>query len=512
MELQALARNGDDALDVGRRQIVASTPAKRDTKVKPFLYLAAIAAALGGLIFGYDIAGAGATFVMDGFRIHFGWDCPVEPATMCVPATSGQEAFDKGLINGLFAIGAAAGALINPYIADNYGRRLALCVSNVVFIAGATTQSLAPVMHIMWTGRVFSGMGIGMLSMVVPVYIAEMAPEHARGKLGTLWQIAIVFGILLASAANLELEKWSEGWRISYGGNILFSLMLLASVLFLPESPRWLAAHGTEAELLVALHKVRFENEVVAEAARLREEAIKEKCLRQASWREIFARDNSMRYRVLLGCALQAFQQLCGINAIMFYAPDILATFFSSRQAIMGAFILNGINFCATFITLHTVDKFGRVKLLVSGGSIMSVALLANAVLASTEETLTTGWFVIAFAAVFIIGFAYSWGPVVWIYCSEIFPLRARGKATGLTTMTNWLATALVGAIFPAAQNASLTGCFIFFGCMIFAGVIVVYLFATETAGKTVLEIDEACANHTPKLQRWVKTEAYSRV
>jgi MFS family permease len=186
----------------------------------------------------------------------------------------------------------------------------------------------------------------------------------------------------------------------------------------------------------------------------------------------------------------------------MFYAPDILTTFFTEEAAIRGTFILNLINFLATFITVFTVDRFGRVKLLIYGGIIMFATLVANAVLSSLSETITVGWCVIAVCAVFIIGFAFSWGPVVWIVCSEMFPYRTRGKSTGLTTMTNWLCTTIVGAVFPVASTASLSGCFAFFAVAIFIGNWVVYLCQVETAGLNSLEIEAAYKAHKPALKR----------
>jgi len=371
-------------------------------------------------------------------------------------------------------------------------------LSTSVFIIGAGIQTYAPYMWVMWIGRIFSGMGVGMLSMAVPVYIAECSPEHTRGMLGTLWQIAVTAGILIASAANLGLQKWSEGWRLSYGGNIIFALLLLMCLIFMPESPRWLAAHASEKDLARALKKVHYEDEIEKEALKLREEVEQEKLLGVASWREVLAKDNHL----LLGMSFQAFQQLCGINAIMFYAPDILNKFFTEDQAIKGTFGLNLINFLATFITTATVDRFGRVKLLVSGGLLMLFALVVNAIMSSLDQTVAIGWVVLVFAAIFIIGFAFSWGPVVWIVCAEMFPYRTRGKSTGMTTMTNWLCTTLVGAVFPVASTASLSGCFAFFSVAIAIGVIVVYLFQVETANLTSIQIEASYKAHKPTLKR----------
>jgi sugar porter (SP) family MFS transporter len=327
--------------------------------------------------------------------------------------------------------------------------------------------------------------------------------EHMRGRLGTLWQIAVTLGILIASACNIGLQKWDEGWRLSYGGNILFSLVLLGCLAFMPESPRWLAANGSDEELMAALKKTRFEEDIEHEVAELQEETAEEKNEGKARWKEVFSKKNNMLYRVLLGMSLQLFQQLSGINAIMFYAPDILNTFFTQEQSVIGTFVLNVINFLSTFITVWAIDRFGRVKLLASGGLIMLGALIANAILAAQPQTIEIGYIVIVFSALFIVGFAYSWGPVVWVVCSEMFPLRHRGKATGLSTATNWVATTLVGALFPAASTASLSGCFTFFAVMIACGTLVVHFFEVETANKTILEIDEAFADHKPRLRRW---------
>jgi sugar porter (SP) family MFS transporter len=438
---------------------------------------------------------------MDGFQEHFGWECAAD-AVNCIPSTEREQDRDKGLINGLFGTGATFGALMNPYVASNYGRRPALTVATCVFIIGASIQTAAPEMWVMWLGRIFSGMGVGMLSMVVPVYIAECAPDHRRGMLGTMWQVAVTAGILIASAANLGLKNWKDGWRLSYGGNIVFAIALLMCLIYMPESPRWLAANATDEELLHALKKLRYDDEIESEIMQLREEVTEEKKIGNASWSEVFSTDNSMRKRLILGMSLQGFQQLCGINAIMFYAPDILNTFFTEDQAIAGTFALNTINFLATFITVATIERFGRVKLLVTGGVIMFFSLIINAILSSLGQTLTIGYCVLTFASLFIIGFAFSWGPVVWVVCSEIFPVRHREKATGLTTMTNWIFTTLVGGVFPFASSASLTGCFGFFAGAIAVGITVVYFFLPETANLSILQIDSAFKAHKPVLKR----------
>ena len=472
---------------------------KNQPRTRGFVVILACCAALGGFIFGYDIGGAGGTFGMDGFRQHFGWDSNGEQVV-----SDSKIAFDKGMINGLFGVGAMLGALINPYLADRLGRRICLLISTSTFIVGAAIQVCSPAsaMGVMWAGRVVGGIGIGMLSMCVPVYIGEASPAHIRGTLATLWQLATTFGILIASSANVGLEHEDWGWRVSYGGNILFALLLLVSLVFLPESPRWLAGKEKTEEMRAVLHRLRFEDEVEAEAAQLTAEVEEERHIGTASWAEIFSTANSLRYRLILGCVLQMFQQLSGINSVMFYAPDILKTFFSNTISLYGALGLNIVNFLATFITVYAIDRYGRVKLLLAGGVTMTAGCIAMCVLSAIPGNQTVGIVVIVCAAIFVISFAYSWGPIVWVVDAEIFPQRSRGKAVGLCTATNWLFTTVVGATFPIAQEASLAGCFAFFAVFIGLGSVCVYFFLPETANLSILQIDTVFHNWKPSIVR----------
>lgn len=183
----------------------------------------------------------------------------------------------------------------------------------------------------------------------------------------------------------------------------------------------------------------------------------------------------------------------------MFYAPQIIAEFFGDKGGIYGALALNVVNFFSTFITVATVDRFGRVKLLFTGAMVMFIALVPNAILASLDQTDTVGVFVVIFCALYVVGFAYSWGPIVWVVCAEMYPLRERGKANGLSTFTNWFWTTVVGAIFPHASAASLSGCFGFFAGVVFVAIFFVYMYLPETKNLNMLEIDEAFKNHKPK-------------
>jgi len=252
-------------------QVTASAVSKtvdephRKVQLRPFVYLVAVVAALGGLLFGYDIGGSGGTFVMQGFREHFGWPWPIpveDPAYVL-----GQQ----GWINALFTLGALVGAVPAGSIADAVGRRRTIYSAALLFTIAASVQTGAVNMDMMYVGRFFGGIAIGMVSAIVPMYISECAPEHFRGQLSTMWQLAVTIGIVLAGILNIPLSSWEEGWRISYGGNIVFSSTLFFMMLFvMPESPRWLAAKDKDDAAEQVLKKLRFDYEVQPELAEIK--------------------------------------------------------------------------------------------------------------------------------------------------------------------------------------------------------------------------------------------------
>ncbi len=207
-----------------------------------------------------------------------------------------------------------SGAMVAPMVFDKMGRKVCMYGAAWTFILGAALQTAAVNMPMLYIPRLLSGFGIGALSMCSPVYIAELAPEHRRGQLGTLWQVAITAGIVLVSILNIWLADWSNGWRISYGGNIVFALILVGMLSVMPESPRWLLAQDRPADARAALLKVRFEDQMDREMETIVLEVHEEREAGRATWKEVFSVENKMRYRVYLGCALQSIQQLSGVS------------------------------------------------------------------------------------------------------------------------------------------------------------------------------------------------------
>lgn len=470
-----------------------------DKRIKPFMILVSCVAACSGILYGLDLGGIGASFLMQSFRYHFDWSC--EDGKCYVDKETIDR--DKGFISLFFGLGATVGSLVSPYFAEKHGRRPCLSLSTLVYIAGAALQTTAANMQVLWLGRFVTVTGIGMLSMVAPVYIAESAPQHARGALGIFYDLATVSGISVAAAANLGLKEWHAGWKMAYGLGLVFAAILLFSLLaFMPESPRWLCANATEEEMLKSLSQLRYEDELQAEKIKLQGEIQEAQELGEASWREVFSNSKMMRRRVLLGFFFFAIQQLSGGSAVHFYAPDILNTFFSEDEAILWAFGLTLVTCVSTALTAVVVDRYGRTKLLVYGGAMMTACLFLLAFFSTKDDKSWTGWVIIVTAVIYYVAFALSWGPTLYVLCAEIFPYRTRGKATGLTTMSHWLAATIVGAVFPVASTVSLTSCFVFFGFCALAGTLTVYFLQVETNGMTSAQIDEAFLNHKPTFKR----------
>lgn len=518
--MSSLRRNSLEELLVGAKQLSVLDPDR--SKLKPFVILVALCASLGGMIFGFQLTGSGGTFVMEGFKEQFGWICS-ESDSQCTPLSESEIETERSLISALMTIGATFGALINPRFVEKWGRVSNLRQGNIVFILGAAICSASSTIEVLYAGRFISGLGIGMLALCVPVYIGEVSPATYRGALTTLWQFGVTLGMLTGQGANIGLAKVEWGWRLSYGANIIFAIMFLVGLFtFLPESPRYIAAKISsrvaaedveqplvtellakhESKLRSIMKKLRYEQDVDHSVENIQKEVQEDIERGDATWREVFSTEKKMLYRVLLGISLQALNQLSGNEAINFYAPTILESMFGSKSILM-SFILGIINFVAVCVGILLVDRVGRIPLFLVGGVAMLISQICSAIYqsyahpSSTVDTLF-------FTSLAIFSFAYhsTWGPLAWDICSEMFPLRERAKAVGLTTMSNFLFNTVVAASFSFTIEASPSGSFAFFCCAIFLNLTLVYLFLPETAHKTSLEIDRAFSEHKPKLCR----------
>lgn len=514
--LQRYPSNNSDDPEYGTKNDHQPSPSQR-SRLKPYAILVTATASLGGLIFGFQLTGAGGTFVMSGFREHFGWACAPED-TDCVPLSDSQVDTERAIISAMLTIGATIGALANAYIVEKWGRIADLKLASFIFIAGALICALAPSIGVMYAGRLVAGFAIGMYALCVPVYIAECSPVDYRGQLMTCWQFGVTTGMLAGQGVNIGLEKVDWGWRMAYSLNGVFAVLMLVGLFtYMPESPRFIASrHWDPADnsyeefelfqrerLMKVMNKLRYEDDVEHSVESINKEVKEDKELGDASWREVFAVDNKIRYRVFLGIAIQAFNQLSGNEAINFYSPTILEKMFGADDSIFFSFVLGIVNFVAVCVSILTIDRFGRIPLFFVGGITMLFTQMANSVYQSIDDPSDTinNLF---FASLAIFSFAYhgTWGPLAWDICGEMFPLRERSKAVGLTTMSNFFFNTIVAASFSFTIEASPSGSFGFFCACIFANLTIAYLFLPETAHKSSAEMDETFMNHEPKLCR----------
>jgi len=532
--------------DVGKEDEEKTMHHKKKKRTKPFLYLVAASAALGALVFGFSLTGAGGTFVMTSFRLEFNWECPTattapadDTTDTCMPKSEREQNKEQSLITSLQSIGAIGGAIFNSGLIDRVGRRWTLFQAALVFSVGAAIQAGSHgTIELLYLGRFFGGFGIGMLSMSIPIYIAECSPSHNRGFLVTFWQAGVTIGMLLGTAVNVAVKDEPWGWKLSYGAPLIFAgLLMLACASYMPESPRYLATkelgdddnnngsdnrsgegvddieqgektssvtitEETHPKLHAVLRRIRYEDEIKNSVRAIDQEVREEAENGVATWREVFRRSDHILYRVLLGMAMQFFSQLSGNEMINFYAPVILERIFSSGQSLISSFLLGIVNFIAVIFALFTVDRVGRVPLWVLGGLVMMFSQIANSVLQSLAPTTTTDNLFLAGLSVFTFAYHSTMGPLVWDINSEMFPVRERGKAVALTTMSNFVGVVLVGAVFPFAMDASPVGVFVFFTIMLIINTAMVYFLLPETGEKSPMQIEEQFAQHKPKMLR----------
>jgi len=280
-----------------------------DQRVKPFVYVLAVTSAISGVLFGYDIGGSGGTYVMSGFREFFHW-----PTDSTDPAVLKQIAEQQGWVPAMFTLGCIFGTIPSGYLVDRFGRKGSITWLTFLFTIGAVIQLFPMDISGLYCGRFICGLAVGALSMASTLYQSETAPACVRGLVITIQQLAITFGILLAGALNVALQHWKQGWRISYGGNVVFSIVLFITMFFLPESPRWLVSKGREEEAAIALGAIRFKEEVEGEMCMIRQAVQEERALQESegSWKDLFCKKELMSYRTTVGFLVQFLQQFTG--------------------------------------------------------------------------------------------------------------------------------------------------------------------------------------------------------
>lgn len=399
---------------------------------KRMTFFVCFLAALAGLLFGLDIG------VIAGALPFIAKDFAITSHT--------QEWVVSSMM-----FGAAVGAIGSGWLSFKLGRKYSLMIGAVLFVLGSVFSAFAPNVEILIVSRVLLGLAVGVASYTAPLYLSEIAPEKIRGSMISMYQLMITIGILGAYLSDTAFS-YTESWRWMLGVITIPALLLLIGVFFLPDSPRWFAAkrrfHDAEHVLL------RLRN-TSAEAKKELEEIRESMKVEQSGW-ALFKDNANFRRAVFLGVLLQVMQQFTGMNVIMYYAPKIfeIAGFANTTQQMWGTVIIGLINVLATFIAIGLVDRWGRKPTLVLGFLVMAVGMgVLGTMLHMGIHSQGMQYFAVAMLLIFIVGFAMSAGPLIWVLCSEIQPLKGRDFGITCSTATNWIANMIVGATFLTMLN-----------------------------------------------------------
>jgi sugar porter (SP) family MFS transporter len=433
-----------------------------------FVLAAAVFAALGGLLFGYD------TGVISG-------------AVIFITKQFGLSAFPEELVVSTVLVGAAVGALSGGRLADRFGRRRMLIVTSLIFIGGAIVCALCTSLGMLLAGRVIVGLGIGLSSTTVPVYISEVSPAGARGWQVSLFQLAITVGILAAYVVDYALSA-SEAWRWMLGLAVVPGLILGVGMLFMPETPRWLVKHGRQSDARAVLARIRGAINVDAEIQEM-ESALSHSTVR-GRWSDLWA--PTVRGALLVGVGLAIFQQITGINTVIYYAPTIIqsAGIPSASGAILATAGIGVVNVIMTIVSMWLIDRVGRRPLLLVGTAGMIVTLgVLGAVFALYHGL---AWLAVVCLMAYVASFAISLGPIFWLLISEIYPLKIRGLAEGAAAATNWGANLLVSLTFLTLIHAlGPARTFWLYGLLAIGSWLFSYYLVPETKGRTLEEIEQ---------------------
>ncbi|WP_295711762.1 sugar porter family MFS transporter [Mucilaginibacter sp.] len=454
-----------------------------------FLVAITLVATLGGLLFGFDMAVISGVlpFVKNQFSL---------------------SAATEGWFVSSALVGCIIGVSFSGDLSDRLGRKKMLMLSAILFLASAVGSALSSGFTLLILARMLGGMGVGVASIVAPLYISEIAPANVRGRLVTFYQLAITAGILVAYLTNAGLLSFSlnykgtgmghilnlilvkEVWRSMLGLGTIPALLFFTGLCFVPESPRWLIQKGQTEEGISILARITNLATAQSDALIIKSTITQEK----GSYKEIFA--PAMRKPLLIGLLLPLFSQFSGINAVIYYGPRILSDAgINITNALLGQIIFGIANFLFTLIAIWKVDKMGRRPLYIVGALGATVCLFFTGVCFYTGATNNIA--LVISIILFLACFAFSIGPLKFVIASEIFPTKIRGRALALSIMVMWIADTIVGQLTPmflGSVGPAVT--FWFFSACCLLSFWVVYKMVPETKGKSLEEVQEIWAGH----------------
>lgn len=428
--------------------------------------------ALGGYLFGFDFAviSGALPFLRTAFELSPWWE---------------------GFLTGSLALGCIAGCLIAGRVADRYGRKPGLVAAAGIFAISSVGMAISPHLTEFVIMRFTAGIGVGMASMLSPLYIAEVSPANVRGRNVAINQLTIVLGILVTNLVNYLLaDKGADVWRWMFGLGVIPSALFLIGVLFLPESPRWLVKEGKTEAATKILSKIGSPDYV---STTLKEIGKTVHHTGTISYRAVFAK--AVRPAVVVGITLAVFQQLCGINVVFNYTSTIFKSVGANLDKQLFETVAIGlVNTLFTLLAMWQVDKLGRRPLMLIGSLGLSIIYIVLAFL--LKEQAGAGW--ISLFVLLAIGmYATSLAPVTWVLISEIFPNEIRGVASSVAIVCLWIAYFILVFTFPIlAEYLGTFGPFYLYSAICLAGFFFIKAKVKETKGQTLEQLEQSFAGH----------------
>lgn len=425
--------------------------------------------ALGGYLFGFDFA------VISG-------------ALPFLQQRFGLDAYWEGFATGSLALGAIAGCLIAGKVADQHGRRKGLLLAAAIFGLSSLAMALSPARFFFIIARFAAGAGVGMASMLSPMYIAEISPAPVRGRMVAINQLTVVIGILVTNIVNYLLRNnGPDAWRWMFGLGMVPSLLFFAGALWLPESPRWLLKAGKQTAAEAVLTKIGGADFAAASLLTIGHSLEGTPRVRYAA-----AFQKAVLPAVLVGIGLAVFQQFCGINVVFNYTPRIFSSIGVPQDGqLLQTVFIGGVNLVFTLLAMVLVDKVGRKPLmLVGAGGLAILYIIVVRMLAAGSANVS--WFLLA-----AIGtYAMSLAPVTWVLISEVFPNKIRGAATAIAVLSLWAAYFILVFTFPILFDRLKDSTFYIYAAICVAGLFFIAVKVKETKGKTLEELENVITGH----------------
>lgn len=471
-------------------------------RITAYVVLACIVAATGGSLFGYDLGVSGGVTSMDDFlkkffpHVYRRKQHHLHETDYCKYDNQLLTLFTSSLyLAGLVATFGAS------HVTRSKGRRVSIIVGGVSFLLGAILNAGAANLAMLIVGRILLGVGVGFSNQSVPLYLSEMAPARVRGGTNNLFQLTTCLGIFVANVINYftnKLHPW--GWRLSLGLAVIPALLMSIGGYFLPETPNSLVEQGRLEEGRRVLEKIRGTEKVQAEFDDMVEASEIARAVKHP-FRNLLKRRN--RPQLIMGTCIPAFQQLTGNNSFLFYAPVIFQSLGMGNDASLYSAIMTGavITFGA-LVSMFTVDRVGRRFLFMEGGTQMIICHVIISILLALKfgkgEKIPTGYGVgvVLLICVFTAAYGWSWGPLSWLVCSEIFPMETRSAGQSIVVCVNLFFTAVIAQSFLALLCHLKYGIFLLFGALVCLMSLVIYFFLPETKNVPIEEMRFEWARH----------------